>query len=792
MTSPLPARRRPHRRGAGARCSTAPPRSRPRRSPTSALAGPAHRRVIFDKPTLRTQVSFAAGIAELGGYPLVVDGRLASSACASPSPTPPGSSDRQAAAIVWRTFAPGAARGDGRRHAGVPVVNALTDDFHPCQLLADLHDRPRAQGRPGGLTPRLPRRRRQQHGPLLPARRRHSPACTCGSARPAGYQPDADGRRPGRARSPREHGRLGRSSPTTRQAAVAGADVVATDTWVSMGQEAEKADARRERQPVRRRTPVDRRAAGAAAAPTRSCCTACRPTAARRSPPRSSTARSAWSGTRRRTGCTPRRRCCPGCCEARRDDRRRRSRTRPAAADRRDPRPAPPVQLAGRAARAARRATASRSPRRPCRATSSSSARSRSAPGRRPRVRRARRGRRPHRPRRPQDGHEVSARLRRLCEELLVTAEASANLVVAAHPARRRAVPRLGDRPRRPAGDPRHHRRRRHDHGHHARRRRRRRHRAACFLCPRRQPRLTAPDTDHQTRTTTRTAAHQGETRDRARRPRLLRRPRHLRRHRLDRRRDQAEVVAVAVDVGQGGEDLDVIRQRALDCGAVEADVADARDEFADEYCLPGAAGQRPLHGPLPAGLGAVPAGHRQAPRARRKEHGATSVAHGCTGKGNDQVRFEVGHLQPRPPTCTCIAPVRDLALTRDKAIDYAEKHSLPIETTKKNPYSIDQNILGRAVETGFLEDIWNAPDRGPLLLHQGPGPPARRRRGRHHLRGRRPGGHRRQDGHHAAGHPAAQRARRRRRRRPPRHGRGPAGRHQVPRGLRGARARSR
>ena len=105
-----------------------------------------------------------------------------------------------------------------------------------------------------------------------------------------------------------------------------------------------------------------------------------------------------------------------------------------------------------------------------------------------------------------------------------------------------------------------------------------------------------------------------------------------------------AEVIAVAVDVGQGGEDLDVIRQRALACGAVEADVVDARDEFADEYCLPGARGQRALHGPLPAGLGAVAAGDRQAPRRRRRASTApTTVAHGCTGKGNDQVRFEVG-----------------------------------------------------------------------------------------------------------------------------------------------------
>jgi len=94
---------------------------------------------------------------------------------------------------------------------------------------------------------------------------------------------------------------------------------------------------------------------------------------------------------------------------------------------------------------------------------------------------------------------------------------------------------------------------------------------------------------------------------------------------------------------------------------------------------------------------------------AAAKKHGAGTVAHGCTGKGNDQVRFEVG-IQSLSPELKCIAPVRDYGMTRDKAIAFAEANTLPIETTKKNPYSIDQNLWGRAVETGFLEDIWNAP----------------------------------------------------------------------------------
>ena len=172
-----------------------------------------------------------------------------------------------------------------------------------------------------------------------------------------------------------------------------------------------------------------------------------------------------------------------------------------------------------------------------------------------------------------------------------------------------------------------------------------------------------------------------------------------------------AEVIAVAVDVGQGGEDLNVIRQRALDCGAVEAYVADARDEFATDYCMPALKANALYLDRYPL-VSAIsrPVIVKHLVRAAR-QFGATTVAHGCTGKGNDQVRFEVG-ITSLAPDLQCIAPVRDLALTRDKAIEYATRHSLPIETTKHNPFSIDQNVWGRAVETGFLEDIWNSPTK--------------------------------------------------------------------------------
>src|SRR3954464_12178174 len=170
-----------------------------------------------------------------------------------------------------------------------------------------------------------------------------------------------------------------------------------------------------------------------------------------------------------------------------------------------------------------------------------------------------------------------------------------------------------------------------------------------------------------------------------------------------------AEVVAVAADVGQGGEDLDVIRRRALDCGAVEAVVVDARAEFATGYCLPALKANALYMDryPLVSAL-SRPVIVRHLVDAARY-HGATMVAHGCTGKGNDQVRFEVG-IATLAPDLDVLAPVRDSGMTRDKAIAFAEEKGLPIATTKKSPYSIDQNVGGRAVETGFLEDIWNGP----------------------------------------------------------------------------------
>ena len=171
------------------------------------------------------------------------------------------------------------------------------------------------------------------------------------------------------------------------------------------------------------------------------------------------------------------------------------------------------------------------------------------------------------------------------------------------------------------------------------------------------------------------------------------------------------DVIAVSLDLGQGGEDMESVRQRALACGAVESIVIDAKDEFAEEYCLPTikANAMYMKQYPLVSAI-SRPLIVKHLVQAAQ-EHGGTHVSHGCTCKGNDQVRFEVS-FRALDPSLEIIAPARDYAWTRDKAIAFAEEIDLPIEQSASSPFSIDQNVWGRAVETGFLEDLWNPPTK--------------------------------------------------------------------------------
>jgi argininosuccinate synthase len=170
------------------------------------------------------------------------------------------------------------------------------------------------------------------------------------------------------------------------------------------------------------------------------------------------------------------------------------------------------------------------------------------------------------------------------------------------------------------------------------------------------------------------------------------------------------DVVACCVDVGQGVDNLDEIRQRALDAGAVESFVVDAHQEFATDFIAPALKANALYMGkyPLVSAL-SRPLIVKHLVRIAR-ETGAAGVAHGSTGKGNDQVRFEVGTMCLAPDLDT-MAPIREWGLSRDQAIDYAEQRGIPIPSmTKKSPYSIDENAWGRTAECGILEDPWEAP----------------------------------------------------------------------------------
>lgn len=181
-----------------------------------------------------------------------------------------------------------------------------------------------------------------------------------------------------------------------------------------------------------------------------------------------------------------------------------------------------------------------------------------------------------------------------------------------------------------------------------------------------------------------------------------------------------AEVIALTADVGQGGEDTEVIRQRALDCGAVEAVVADVRTRFAEQCCLPAllANGLYMDKYPLISAVSRPIIAESLIVAAR--EHGAQAVAHGSTGKGNDQARFEVS-IAALAPDLKVLAPARDSGMTRDRAVAFALDKGLPIDTSNKSPYSIDQNVWGRTVECGPLEDLWNAPEPNVYVYTETP-----------------------------------------------------------------------
>ena len=167
------------------------------------------------------------------------------------------------------------------------------------------------------------------------------------------------------------------------------------------------------------------------------------------------------------------------------------------------------------------------------------------------------------------------------------------------------------------------------------------------------------------------------------------------------------EIIEALVDVGRM-QDLEALRQRALKAGAVESVVIDAKDEFVRDFAFAALKANAlyeekyPLHSALSRPLISkkmVEIAH---------EHGAKYVAHGCTAKGNDQVRMDVS-IRCLDPSITVLGPARDWNMTRPELLDYVAARGIDIPLTKKNPYSIDENLWGRAIECGELEDPWQA-----------------------------------------------------------------------------------
>lgn len=165
------------------------------------------------------------------------------------------------------------------------------------------------------------------------------------------------------------------------------------------------------------------------------------------------------------------------------------------------------------------------------------------------------------------------------------------------------------------------------------------------------------------------------------------------------------DVIALGIDLGEG-KDLEAVRNKALKVGASKAIIIDAKEIFAKEYILPALKANALYEGkyPLSSALSRPLIAKLLVETA--KAEGAVAVAHGCTGKGNDQVRFEVS-IQALDPKLKVVAPVREWGMTRDEEIAYAKANGIPIPVDLDNPFSIDANIWGRACEAGVLENPW-------------------------------------------------------------------------------------
>ena len=174
------------------------------------------------------------------------------------------------------------------------------------------------------------------------------------------------------------------------------------------------------------------------------------------------------------------------------------------------------------------------------------------------------------------------------------------------------------------------------------------------------------------------------------------------------------KVITLTVDVGNV-PDLETIRQKALKVGAIRAVVIDAKETFVKSYVFPAIQADAVYEGEYPLATAlARPLIVRLLVETAKKEK-AKMIAHGCTSKGNDQVRMDVG-IAALAPELKVIAPAREWKMTREQTIKYAQAHNIPIPVTKASPYSIDENLWGRGIECGVLEDTWNEPPEDVFL----------------------------------------------------------------------------
>ena len=168
------------------------------------------------------------------------------------------------------------------------------------------------------------------------------------------------------------------------------------------------------------------------------------------------------------------------------------------------------------------------------------------------------------------------------------------------------------------------------------------------------------------------------------------------------------DVIAVTIDVGNE-RDFSAIRQKALKVGAVKAVVKDAKKLFVNYFVFPALQADAVYEGQYPLATALARPLMAKLLVDVALEEGVSAVAHGCTGKGNDQVRFEVG-INALAPNLKIIAPAREWGMTREETINYAQHHDIPIPVTVSSPYSIDENLWGRSIECGVLEDPWAEP----------------------------------------------------------------------------------